>query len=75
MFNSKHTRHYYFTNSLSEIAHRPALNRFITTLVINLILLHITRPVAVSIWVDFLLQDKKYRSIYECRRKIDIKYP
>ena len=68
-FNSKHARHYYFTNLLSELAHRPALNRFITTLVINLIQLHINRPLTVSIWVDFLLQDLKYRSAYECRRK------
>lgn len=75
VFKSKHGRHYYFTNSLSELANRPALNRFITILVINIIVLHINRWVTVSIWVDFLLHYIKYRSIYECRRKIDVKYP
>jgi hypothetical protein len=74
-FNSKYARQYYFTNSLSGLAHGPALNRFSTTLVINLILLHINRPVTVYIWIDFLLQDLKYKSVYECRRKIDVKYP
>lgn len=75
VFNSKHACHYYFTNLLSEFAHRPALNRFITTLLINLIIVHINRSVTTSIWVNFLLQDIKYRSIYVCRRKIYVKYP